>query len=80
MHSEVILFRQSVTHSRHNRGVHVLHQQQGPMLISPPPCERVLAEVLAERVTVSRDRLLELDPKELVSRGYCEDCIGTLVG
>jgi hypothetical protein len=80
MHTEVILFRQSMTNSRHDRNVHVLHRQQGPMLMSPPPCQRTLAEVLAERVTVSRARLLELDPGELVSRGYCEVCIGTLVG
>ena len=46
----------------------------------PTPCRVVLAEVLAERVTVPRDRLLELDPAELVDRGYCENCIGTLVG
>ena len=50
------------------------------MLMSPAPCERVVAEVLAERVTVPRDRLLGLDPAELVNRGYCEDCIATLVG
>ena len=50
------------------------------MLVSPAPCKSVLPEVLAERVTVSLDSLLELDPAELVSRGYCEDCIGTLVG
>ena len=50
------------------------------MLVPPAPCKSVLAEALAERVTVSRDSLLELDPTELISRGYCEPCIGTLVG
>ena len=50
------------------------------MLVPPPPCKSVLPEALAERVTVSRDSLLELDPSELINRGYCKPCIGTIVG
>ena len=80
MPSQITLFRHSVTNRPRGRVVHVLHQQHGPMLVPPAPCKSVLAEALAERVTVSRDSLLELDPTELISRGYCEPCIGTLVG
>jgi hypothetical protein len=80
MPSEITLFRQSVTIWPRNRVVHVLHEQHGSMLLSPEPCQTVLAEVLAERVTVSRDRILEVGPTDLIDRGYCGACIATLVG
>jgi hypothetical protein len=74
----VTLFRQSATAWPGGRTVHVLDQRLGFMLVSPTPCHTALAEILAEQVTVDRDALTKRDPAELVIRGYCRHCVGTL--
>ncbi len=58
--------------------VHVLGKLHGFMLVAPFPCQTVLAAILAEQVTVERDALAKRDRAELVHRGYCRHCIGTL--
>ncbi len=78
MGSVVTLFRPAVTARSRERKVHVLERRHGFMLVSPPPCRRRLAEVLAEKVTVPRERIVTRDRAELINRGYCPHCISTL--
>lgn len=58
--------------------MHVLDRRVGSMLVAPAPCEHVLAEILAEKTVVARDRLMRLDDAALAHRGYCRHCLGTL--
>ena len=58
--------------------VHILDKRHGFMLVAPDACRAALAEVLAEQVTVERDALVGRDEAELVNRGYCRRCIGTI--
>lgn len=78
MAAEVTLFRQTAERWPGGPKVHILEKRIGFMLCTPSVCHTVLAEVLAEKVTVPRDALLAHTPAELVNRGYCRHCIGTL--
>ena len=75
----VTLFRQSA-HLRARGGttVHVLDRKLGIMLVPPSPCQAVLHEILAEKVTVAREAIAQRDRAELANRGYCRDCLAAL--
>jgi hypothetical protein len=74
----VTLFRQSVTARDGGRTVHLLDRQMGFVLVPPPPCDAALVEILAEKVSVSREAITQRDRAELEDRGYCRHCLGTL--
>jgi hypothetical protein len=74
----ITLFRHATPGWPGGPTVHVLDRQHGFMLVAPFPCPAVLAEILAEQATVERDALASHDRAELVHRGYCRHCVGTL--
>ena len=76
--SSITLFRGTRVRPTAGPTVHVLDRRHGFLLVAPQPCEAALAEVLAEQVTVPKDALARRDRAELVHRGYCQRCIGTI--
>jgi hypothetical protein len=76
--TSVTLFRHATPGWPGGPTVHVLDRRVGFMFAAPSPCLHVLAEVLAEKVTVDRRTLTKRDSAELFIRGYCRHCIGTL--
>jgi hypothetical protein len=57
---------------------HVLdHRLNGFMLVAPPPCGFVQADVLSEQFSMARDRLLTGDLATL-ERRVCRHCLAAL--
>jgi hypothetical protein len=76
--ASVTLFRHASPNWPGGPTVHFLDQRHGFMLVAPPPCRAVMAEILTEQATVARDKLMRVEPGALVNRGYCRHCLGTL--
>jgi hypothetical protein len=74
----VTLFRKSVTARSRERLVHLLDRRMGFVLVPPSPCQAALVEIVAEKVSVPREAIVQRDRAELENRGYCRHCLGTL--
>ena len=74
----VTLFRHATPGWQGGPTVHVLDKRQASCWSLRTLVRRYSRKVLAEQVTVERDALARRPEAELVNRGYCRHCIGTI--